>query len=165
MASTKSTQISNAEAATFTPTDQLIAGGRLREAVGTVEAAAADDAGHEYRLMRVHSSWRVSQLEIANDAITNMTTADIGLYDVEDGDVVDVDFFGSAVDMSSANAFTDYTYEATATQIVDVEQALWEQLGLSEDPNKYYEVAVTATTNDATGAGTIAGRLRYVSPS
>lgn len=165
VANTKSTIVTNADASPVTLTAAYIKGGRLREQVGTVETAAADDAASVYRCARVHSSERVSKIEVAHDAITNMTTADIGLYDTagNGGAVVDADLFGSAIDMSSASAgFVDRTYEATATNISKVEKRVWELLGLSADPNKEYDIAVTATTNDPTAAGTLAMRVTSV---
>lgn len=168
MSSTLSNQITNKNAATMALTSQLVAGGVLREAVATLETATADDSGHYYRMMLVHSSWRVSTLEIAHDAVTGLSDVDIGLYDLGDeddpGDAVDADFFADAVDISSAGAMTDVTYERAATAIADIEAPLWEQLGLSEDPGKYYELVITAQA-DPNAAVTISARLRYVSPS
>jgi len=166
VANTKSTIVTNADALDGTKTNTFVMGGVVREQVATVETAAADDAGSVYRLFRVHSSWRISQLLIGHDAVTNMSTADIGIYDiatVNAGAVVDVDFFADALDISSASSgMVDRTYERANTRISDIQKPLWEQLGLSADPLKWYDIAVTATTNDPTAAATISGILRYV---
>lgn len=165
VANTKSTIVTNGDATPITLTNALISHGRLREQAATVETAAADDAGSVYRLFRVHSSWRVSQLWVGHDALTNMSTADIGLYDiasVSSGAVVDVNVFASAVDMSSASAgLVDRTYEADNTELDEIESAIWQRLDLTTDPDKWYDVCVTATTNDPSAAGTISALLRY----
>jgi hypothetical protein len=166
VANTKSTIVTNADAAPVTLTPAYVKDGRLREQAATVETAAADDAGSVYRLFRVHSSWRISDILIGHDAITNMTTADVGVYDTaaNGGAVVNVSLFASALNMSSASAgLVNHTYEATATNIDKIEKRLWELLGLTSDPNKEYDIAVTATTNDPSVAGTISGLCRYVS--
>ncbi len=166
VANTKSTVVTNGDTYAGSVAPNMIGRGRLKSQVATVETAAADDAGSLYRLFRVHSSWRIDRLLIANDAITNMSTADIGVYDIADngGAVVTsmTQHFGSAVDLSSAHALTDYTYEATATDISKIEQPLWQRMGLTSDPNKFYDIAVAATTNDPSAAGTISGILNYV---
>lgn len=164
VANTKSTIVTNADATPVTRTPAKVMHGRLREQRATVETAAADDAGSVYRLMRVHSSWVVSQLLVGHDAITNMSTADIGLYKTaaDGGAVVDVDFFDYSVDMSSASSgMVDRTYGRTNARISDIEKPLWEQLALTSDPNIFYDIAVTATTNDPTAAVSIAAIVRY----
>lgn len=163
VANTKSVEITNLDAVPVKRNKSLTTFGRLRESVAALEILAADDAGSVYRLMRIHSGMRLSSLEIGHDAITGMTTADIGLYrTAEDGGaVVDVDLFASAVSLASAAALTDRTYEATATNIAQIDKAIWELLGLTEDPQVYYDVCVTATTNAPSAGGTLAGRMRF----
>ncbi|MDZ4253537.1 MAG: hypothetical protein U1A72_13300 [Sulfuritalea sp.] len=163
VANTKSTIVTNADADPKKFNAKLIAGGVLKEAVGTVEVAAADDDDSVYRFCRVHSSWRPSQLQIASDAITGGTDFDIGLHDIaatNSGAVVDADLFASAVDLSSASALTDRLYEATATNISKIEKAIWELLALASDPGKFYDLTATGNTV-GTAAGTIAVALRY----
>jgi hypothetical protein len=165
VANTKSNIVANADATPRVITPLRYADGDLKEAAATVETAAADDAGSVYRLFRVRSSWRIAQLLVGHDAITGMSTADIGVYDTAEngGAVVSVNLFASAIDMTSASAgLVDRTYEATAANIAKVEQALWQMLGLSADPMKEYDIAVTATTNDPSVALTISALLRYV---
>ena len=157
MVDTNSTEITAKEAGKSV--SALISGGVLREKVATLEVAAADDDGSTYRFFRVHSSDRVSSFEAASDAITAGTSFDFGLYDTEEngGAVVDADMFASAVDLSSASGFTN---EATA-DIAEVEQTVWERLGLSSDPGKDYDVVALANTVGS-AAGTIAARMRYL---
>lgn len=166
VANTKSTIVTNRDATPSKKTALNVAGARLREQVATVEVAAADDDTSVYRLFRVRSSDRISEVLIANDAITGGTSFDIGVHDTAEngGAVVDADEFASAVDLSSAGGYTDRTNEAVATDIAKVEMPLWERLGLTADPNKEYDITLTANTV-GTAAGTISGKLRYVEGS
>jgi hypothetical protein len=162
VANTKSTAITNADATPPVLTNSRIHGGVVRSSVGTVETAAADDAASVYRLVRVPSNARIVSLKVGTDAITGANASDIGVYKTarDGGAVVDADFFATDVDISSATAMTEYLFEATATDIVDIEQPLWEKLGLSADPQIDYDIAVTV--NDVTAAGTISGEVLYV---
>ena len=162
VANTKSTHITNADATPPVLTNSYIGKGALYEAVGTVETAAADDAASVYRLVRVPSNARVSSILLATDAITGATTSDVGVYQTADngGAVVDADLFATDVDISTAaTVFTELLLEATATDISKVEKRLWELLGLSVDPMRDYDIAVTV--NDVTAAGTISMKLKY----
>lgn len=162
---TKSTIVTNADANSADLTGAYIHHGRLREQVATVEVAAADDDTSVFRFFRVWSGWRISSLEYANDALTSGTSFDIGLLQTaENGGSAtgaDADIFATAVDLSSAHDFTACTYEATATNISKVEKRIWELLGQSADPQRWYDVAVTANTIGS-AAGTISMRMRYV---
>lgn len=166
---TKSTAVTNADAASQTNNSQKIAGGRLREDVGTLEAVSGDSIGSVYRLARVKSGSRISQVLLSCDAITTCA-GDVGIYDipaVNSGAVVDADFFASAQSLASALVNTDVTHEADAADagagfgLADVEKPLWQALGLAADPNKLYDIAVTLTAA-AGSAGTVAMKVRYV---
>jgi hypothetical protein len=163
VANTKSTAITNNDATPPTLNKTFVQGGRVYSSVAVVEVAAADDDTSVYRLFRVWSGDRVDGIDIGNDAITGGTSYDLGVYDtaVNGGAVVSAALFASALDLSSAGALSERTYEATATNIDKIEKQLWELLALTSDPKKYYDIALTANTV-GTGAGTIAARLRSV---
>lgn len=165
VADTKSTIVTNADASPRTMTPMYLKDGKVRCQAGTVETAAADDAGSVYRLCRVPSNARIKSLKIGHDDVTNMTTADVGVYRTaaDGGAVVDVDLFATAKDISSASSgMVDITYQRSNARISDIEKPLWEQLGLSADPNVEYDICVTATTNDPTAAKTIALEVEFV---
>lgn len=159
----KSTIVTNSDATPNVNTPALINHGRLREQVATKEIAAADDNGTVVRLFRVWSGWRISSIELGSDALGTGAAYDVGVYDTaaEGGAAVDDNEFADGVDLSGATALTDVTYEAAATEISKIEMALWERLGLTEDPKKWYDIALTGDTA-GTSAGTVAARLRYV---
>lgn len=162
VANTKSTFVTNCDATPVRPTTARISHARLREQAAAVEVKSTDDANSVYRLFRVHSSWRISDLLLANDQISSLNDVNVGVWDIEanGGAVVNENLFADAIDMSSAKGFTDYTYETTAADIDKVEKALWERLGLSEDPNRFYDICCIAIADPA-GDGTIAGLLRF----
>ncbi len=159
---TKSTAISNADASPAVLNNPRVVNGFLRESVGTVEVAAGDDNDSVFRFVRVPSNARISTVEIACDAITGGTDYDVGVYDTAaaGGAVVSVNLFGDAIDLSSALAFTDVTYETTATNKSKVDQELWQLLGLTSDPAKFYDICATGVTV-GTAAGTISMRVRF----
>ncbi len=165
---TKSTAVTNADAATQTNLSLKIAGGRLRESVGTVEAVNGDSIGSTFRLARIRSNDRVSRVMLSCDAISS-GAGDVGIYDIaaNGGAVVDADFFASAQSLASALVNADVTHEADAADAgagfghADVEKPLWQALGLAADPYKLYDIAVTLTAAAAAN-GTIAMKVQYV---
>lgn len=162
---TKSTAITNADASPVTPTPGYLAHGRNREAVGTVEVAAADSDTSVYRMVRVPSCARVSQIMVANDAITSGSSYDIGLYQIaaNGGAVADADCWASAVTMVTARAlWTDFTFEAGAAggDQANCEKRIWELLGLAADPKISYDICFTANTVGS-GAGTLSLLVKY----
>lgn len=163
VANTLSNAITNADAAPAAMNSPFLAHGRLRVAVGTVETAADDDDGSVYRFVRVWSGWRINRIDIFNDAITSGTAFDVGLYQIaaNGGAAADDDCFATSVDLSSARvAPLDVLFEAL--NIDKVEKAVWEVLGLSADPGRWYDLALTGDTVGS-AAGTITVRVEYVS--
>lgn len=161
---TKSNIVTNADATPRVLSSVKLAHGRLREQVATVEVAAADSDASIFRFGRVHSSWRVSQILVANDAIACGSSYDIGLYEtVENGGLVkDADFWASAVSMASARAaWTDLTFEAGSAggDPANCEKSIYDILGLTGD-HKWYDVAMLANAV-GTAAGTISLLIRY----
>lgn len=161
-ANTKATGVTNADATPPVRTHVLVSQGRLHESVGTVEIAAADDAASVYRVARVHSSWRIAEIKRFNDAITSGSAFDCGVYDIaaNGGAAVDADLFGTDITLVSASVTgVEETFEAL--NIDKIEKPLWEALGLSTDPGKWYDLAYTGDT-PGSGAGTLSVRVRYV---
>lgn len=161
VATPKSTLVSNYEADPPAMNAARDHRGRLRAAVATVEVAAAEDDGSKYVMVPVHSSWRVQHIWLYNDAITGGTAYDVGLYETaaNGGAAVDDDAYASAVDLSSARtAPLDAAFEAR--DIANVTRQVWQDAGLSADPNKFYNLALTADTAGS-GAGTITVVLAF----
>lgn len=131
--------------------------GQLKSIVVTGEVAAADDNGSVYGLFLINSASGMFSLEVSNDAITNGTDYDVGIYEYSGngtiGAVVDKDLFADGLDLSSA---TDKTNALTAPNIDELGKEIWEYaaLSLTSNPDKQYVVALTANTV-GTAAGTI----------
>lgn len=163
---TKSTQITNADASQQTLNKSVVANGRIKENIATLETVNGDSIASVYRFFRVRSNWRVTDLILDSDDIGTTTIADFGLYKTAaaGGAVVDADFFASAVSLKDgALANSNITHES-GTGVVDLPnygKMLWEQLGLSADPNTEYDVCATLTAA-ADAAGTITLRVRYL---
>lgn len=161
---TKSGAITNRDSSPSVHNNAYIAGGMIREAVGTVEAANADSIGSKYIFASIPSNARVSQVLLYSDDIGNTTEADFGLYrtTADGGAVVDADFFASAVSLKDgALNGSDITHESAVFNPDDVEKQLWSALGLSSDPGVMYDVVATLT-GAADAAGTISVKIRYV---
>lgn len=162
---TKSTEVTNADAVPFVATALHVAGARLYEKVGTVEVAVADDNASVYRFCRVHSSWRISSIELFNDAIQSGTTYDCGLYQTAEngGAAVDADCYATDVTMVSARVVpTDIKYEVM--DIANIEKRVFEDAALTTDPGRWYDLCLTGDAVGS-GAGTISLRVRYVGPA
>lgn len=159
---TKGTAITNADATPRVANNSRIARAELMEAVGTLEAVSGDSIGSTYRLARVGSNARVSRILLSCDAITTCT-GDVGIYKTaaDGGAVVDADFFASANALSAALANSDVTHESGVFGVEDVEQPLWQALGLTADPGILYDIVVTLTAA-AGSAGTVSLKAQYV---
>jgi hypothetical protein len=164
----KSTAITNATATPMVPNSANIANGNLRESQGFAVIANGDSATSTYRLGRIRSGDRMSEIKVYSPDIGTTTAGDLGLYDKSDvnaGAVVDVDFFASALSLSGgALNGVDITFEAAAAGglITNGEKRIWEALGLSADPHNEYDVVLTLT-GAADAAGTALFRWRFVS--
>lgn len=157
----KSTAITTADAAPPLPNQVplYLANHRVRGSIGVAAVDAAASIGSTYRLARVKSSDLLAELLLSCTAITT-AAGDIGLYDipsVNSGAVVDVDLFASAQSLAVALANTDVLRESGTVTVANLDKKLWQILGLSADPGKQYDIAITLTAA-ATAAGTVALR-------
>lgn len=154
----KSTLVTNFESP-GTLSKPGVGGGVIRRFVATMETAAANDDGSKQLAVRVHSSWTIDRIQIINDAVTGMTGVDCGLYQTtaNGGAAVDDDLWAQGVDIAAGNATPlDITFERLDK--ADIEKAIWEILGLDEDPNLDYLLALTFDTMGS-GVGTISLRV------
>lgn len=160
----KSTPITNADATPVVLNNSRVADGVMREAVGTKQVSASASIGSTYRLCRIPSNARVSQVVLANDAFDTTGAGDIGLYKTaaDGGAVVNAGFFASAVAMTAASGGTDVTHESLVFGVEKAEKPLWEALGLSADPMIQYDVVITLTTaNGAAATPDVTLKVRY----
>jgi hypothetical protein len=164
-ANTKSNTVTNLDATPRVMNPTYLMGGILKEQVGTVEIAAADDNNSVYRVGRVHSSWRISEIIRYNDAITSGADFDVGIYDTAENGaaVININCFADAVSLVSGSVTgTRDLYEAGSdVGVEDIEQRVWEMAGLTEDPGKFVDVCYTGVTVGS-GAGTLSVKIQYV---
>lgn len=165
----KSASITSLEATPVARVNSNVQGGTLREAVAKITTNSDDSIGSIYRMVRVPSTARVSQvIGMADIGSAGAGIANVGLYQTTEngGAVVDADFFASAWDFSNADVgFIDLTHEAAANEsflVNEIEDRIWEILGLDEDPNIEYDVALTLTEAVTTGAAVVGLKVRYV---
>lgn len=135
---------------------KLHGGAHLRILHSVFAPAAADSDGSIYRLGRIHSSSILPKIEFDTAGVTGGTDWDLGFYDVSgpagDGAVVEKDILYDGKDMSSAGNGND---GLGSVAVADRAKPVWELIGLSSDPGKFYDIAWTANT---VGSGTQAIR-------
>lgn len=168
VANTKCNNITNLDATPVVRNSVNLMGGVLREQVGTVEIAAADDNDSIYRVARLHTSWRLSEVMRFNDAITTGTDFNIGFWDTAEngGAVIDENAIADAVSLASGSLTgVSEMFEAGSDNgVEDIELAVWQMAGLSSDPGKFVDLCYKGITVGS-GAGTLSVRTRYVANS
>lgn len=150
----KSASVTNMDASPPVKVASQLDHGKVRSSVGLVEAVSGDDIASVYRFVRVHSSWRPRTILLFCDAITTCA-GDLGLYDIASagGGAIDADCFATAQSLASAITLgTNVKYEVL--NIDKAEKMYWEVAGLTTDPSKLMDVAITLTAA-AGSAGTI----------
>ena len=164
----KSTSVTNYNAIPRVVVPRGLADGEVVRAINDLVAVAnGDSVGSVYRFGKIRSSDYVDRLRIVSADIGTTTAGDIGLYDLltaqNGGAVVDADFFASAVSLSGGAIDSDITYESGAAGGVytNGNKRVWEALGLTKDPAKEYDVALTLT-GAADAAGSVQLRVYVV---
>lgn len=149
-----SAAISNADATPVVFNNSRITRAPLQEAIGTRQVPASASIASIIRLCRIPSNARISQVILSTDAFDTTGAGDVGIYQTaaNGGAVVDADFFASAVVLTTALPNTAVTHESAVFGVEDVEKPLWEALGLTADPMRDYDVAITLTTANGAGA-------------
>ena len=160
----KSSLLTANDATTQTLSASYLQHGKVRTIGATVEVAATDNSTSKFRMARVRSNWRIIGIHVFNDALGGSCTADIGLYQttLNGSAVVDADAYASAVSLVSASTVgTNVAWESAARDVSKIGQRVWEDAGLSADPQREYDIVVTLAA-DAASAGTVSLRMDYV---
>ena len=146
-----------------TPASKVIHGGVIKECVATFEAGIFD-ALSTYRICRLPSYARLSQIIVKGDTALVGGPIDIGVYrtPAHGGAVVDLDILATDIDVATAAiTTTELNSLWDVLDIANVEQRLWEMAGLSADPGQQLDIVMTTSTAITTG-GTITFVIRYV---
>ena len=168
MGTTKSTTITNLDAAPSVIPNVGDSHGRLMQKTETLETATADIATQQYRFVRMNAQDRITDISFQNDAVAGLTSVETGLYDINDGDAVSVACYVAAVDWkdgldSGSTAALNYAF--SARDISDAKNKVWEDAGVSVDPgNVQYDLVLTNGGN-VSAAGTLTVTVEYVSGS
>ncbi len=154
---TISTELTNLAATPIVVNDIHDNGGRVRIKSATVAVASGDDDDSTFRFFRVRSGHKIISLQCRCDLITAMTDVDCGLYTINGGAAVDSDLYSDNNTLAVAtpalphiNATAPFLElrwgDAVTANINDVNNKVWEDLGLSEDPGLEYDVVLLANT-------------------
>ena len=159
---TKSTAITNRDAVPPSKGNLQQGPREVYEQVATVEVANGDSIASKLVFFSLPSNARLSALWLLCDAITS-AAADVGIYrtTADGGAVVDADCFASAQSIATAITLgTNILHESGVLDISEIEQPLWQILGLTSDPGVMYDLVATLTAA-ATAAGTVSVRAQY----
>lgn len=156
---TKSAQITAQDAGTMA--NSATAKGSVTSESDIVAVANGDSIASVLRIIRIPSNARMSALSLFTTAITG-AAGDVGLYQTaaNGGAVVDADFFGAAQTLAAASAGIN-VLGGNVLSPANRTKRIWEALGLSADPMREYDVAITLTAA-ATAAGTVGLDAQYV---
>lgn len=164
----KSTSVTSYNATPRVPVPRGLADGEVVRAINdSVAVASGDSIASVYRFGKIRSSDYTDRIKLISADIGTTTAGDLGLYDLltatNGGTVVDVDYFASAVSLNGGAIDSDVTFESGAAGGIytNGNKRVWEALGLSSDPGKEYDVALTLT-GAADAAGTVRLQLYVV---
>ena len=152
-----SAELTNADATPIVANDVRNIHGRLRIKSATIESAVGDTDASIYRFFRVKSGDSIKSIKCYHDDIANGTDWDLGLYTVGGGAVVDADLYTDGLTLATAvpaipHLLADAPYNelrfgvAATAAITDINNLVWEDLGLTSDSQLEYDVAFTANT-------------------
>lgn len=140
-----STALTNRNASPPAQSNPQLASGTVLSARATFALANGDSIGSTYRICQLPSNASIKSIKLFCDAITS-GAADIGLYQTtaNGGAVVDADAYASAQTIASANVLgIEVAFEAR--NITAVEQQVWQDAGLTADPQRMYDLVATLT--------------------
>jgi hypothetical protein len=136
--------------------------GSLRRMIVSFEVAAADDDGSVYRIAQIPAHSIITNVQIANDAITGGNDYDIGFYGTDYGAVVDVDELADGLDLSSAHVSGSELSGISAVDVANRGKQVYDLLGLTAQTRaEAYDLAVTANTAGS-AAGTVTVIVDYI---
>lgn len=137
------------------------AGASVQSAVAQVAVGNGDSIGSVYRLVRIPASARLVDLTYFGTAITS-GAGDVGLYQIATygGAVVDADFFTAASSVATASTGTRVGF-GNLLSPANRDKRIWEALGLTADPQREYDIAITLTAA-TTAAGTFGVDAEFV---
>lgn len=158
----KSTSITNRDAGTQSPS--YVNAANTRSTSDIVTVTNGDSIASVFRVVRIPSNARIKSVSLFCTAITS-GAADVGLYQTATygGAVVDADFFTAAQTIATASGGINVMNGnlLSGANSANRNKRVWEILGLSSDPGREYDVALTLTAA-AAATGTAGLEVEYV---
>ncbi len=163
---TNSTELDNVEATPIVPNSIRNIGGRVRVKTASVTVANGDTNASTFRFFRVRSSDSIKSIKVRSSAdFSSGTDWDVGLYTINGGAVVDSDLYCDGATLATAApavphavAVSQYQEmrfaDATTAIMSDINNQVFEDLGLTADPGLEYDLVFLANT-----IGTVGGIL------
>jgi len=157
-----SSQIASLVASPSKRTDVRTNGGRLRTKTAIIAFAGTQSATDVVRYFRVKSGDVITSLQMSTLAsITGMTDVNFGLHSINGGAAVDDNLFKDARSLAALILNEELRVgAASALTIATSEQAVYELLGLAEDPNLEYDVTATLVAAGS-NVNTMSLRMTY----
>ncbi len=152
-----SAELTNANADPRVLNDAINWGGRLRIKSATIESASGDTDASIYRFFRVRSTDSIKSIQCMHDDIANGSDYDCGLWTINGGAAVDSDLYCNGVTLAVAvptiphllatSAYNELRFaDVTTAAINDVNNRVWEDLGLSADSGLEYDLGLIGNT-------------------
>lgn len=160
----KSGPITNRDALPKVTNNASVSGGNLKAFAGVAAVGNGDSTGSTYIMGSVPSNARIQAVLLYCTAITS-GAANIGIYrtTADGGAAVSASLFASAASIASALAAgSEVTHQSGTFPVANIEQPLWQALGLSADPCLMYDIVITLSAG-TTAAGTVALKVAYAS--
>lgn len=155
----KSDTVISLEATPLVIPSVQIFGGKLRQIVEKVSVTDTDDDGSIYIFAPVRTSDRIAKIEVMNTVVTGGTDYDIGLYTTA-GVAVVKDCYANGISMATGrSAPVEVSYGDRG--IGQVKNQVWQDAGLTSDPQLTYYLALTGNTV-GTASGTISTLVTFV---
>ena len=155
----KSNAIANDAATPPVLNDPIVDKGIVHQSEGYVQTASATDgAGSLYKMCKVPSNARVSEVKFQSDALGGSGAVNVGVYYPEyiplgaglvsslAGTAIAATLFASALSVASAVAETNITNQSGNNTIAKQELPLWAAAGLSADPDIELDICVAVST-------------------
>jgi hypothetical protein len=162
----KSTVITNRDATPPVLSNDYLARSLVYHAGGIVTVTNGDSIASAYKIATIPSNAFISAVILSNDAITG-ASATFDLYDTtaNGGAIVPTTgtkFISDAISIATAatDKFILGSGAAPQTTNANGEKRVWEVLGLTADPVKFYDVVMTLTVA-ATATGVASLNIYY----
>tara|TARA_R110000751_G_scaffold51007_5_gene112254 strand:- start:196 stop:696 length:501 start_codon:yes stop_codon:yes gene_type:complete len=162
MADINSSQIAALVASPSKRTDVRNNGGRIRTKGAIIAFDGTQSAADVVRFFRVKSGDVITSLQMSTvAAITGMTGVSFGVHSINGGAAVDAELFNNTLNLASLILLEELRIGAASDlTIATSEQAVYELLGLAEDPNLEYDVTATLVTAGS-ASNTMSLRMTY----